>query len=192
MKHVALFVFLLVFVGKTSAETFVFGESYRTIKSKKSFQTNVLWAQQSLGKRLGVFGWGQVGKTYQQTYGGLYVKPVSWFQVGAATGQEERSKTPRLGSFVFANKSKYFLFGIYENFGATGYWYLVFTDYSVSKRWSVGSHSQAFVGHGARAELRLGKIGPIVPSIRPAILWSRESGARPNVILGLRFTYFKE
>jgi len=138
-----------------------------------------------------VFGWGQYGKSYQQTYGGLYLKPVSWLQIGAATGQEQWSRTPRLGTFAYTAKGKYSAFAIYENFGATGYWYLAVTDATLWKRVSIGTHSQAFIGHGVRADIKLGKIGNWVPSIRPATTWDKASGIRPNILVGLRFTYFK-
>ena len=186
-----LLLLLFVFVSDLSAETFVFAESYRTFKKDEPYQTNVVWAQKGFGKRFGAFGWGQYGKTYQQTYGGLYVKPTSWLQVGAGAGQEQWSKTPRLGSFAYAAKGKYYTFAIYENFGTTGYWYLVLTDRSISKSWSVGTQSQAFLGHGVRAEYRLKPVFGWAPSIRPAVLWDPKTGPRPNVILGLRLTYFK-
>lgn len=183
-----LITILFAFISGLSAETFVFAESYRTFKRSESFQTNVIWAQKSLAKSVGMFGWGQYGKTYQQTYAGMYLKPTSWLQVGAATGQEQWSRTPRLGSFAYASKSKYYVFAIYENFGATGYWYLILTDAAVKKNWSVGTHSQSFLGHGPRVEYRFRPIGKWIPSIRPAVLWDKRT--RPNFIIGLRFSYF--
>lgn len=172
-----------------NAETFVFMESYRTFK-KTAYQTNVVWGQQSFGNRLGTFGWAQYGKTYTQGYGGLYVKPVSWLQLGAGGGAEQAENKKRLGTFAYAAKSKYSAFAVYEN-GGSGYWYLLVTDVAVSKRFSVGSHSQAFIGHGPRAEIKIGKVGKWAYSLRPAATWDRESGKRPNFILGLRFSYFK-
>lgn len=186
-------IFVIILATPMAAETFtfVFGESYRTIKSGSAFQTNVLWAQTSLSNRAGLFGWAQYSTTYQQAYGGVYVKPLGWLQVGAATGQEQFSRTPRLGTFGFASNAKANVFGVYENFGATGYWYLVQTDLAVSKRVSIGTLSQAFIGHGPRVEIKLGTIDKWTVSLRPAATWDRQSGLRPNILIGLRLTYFK-
>jgi len=188
MKNL-IFVFLfLIVILATSAQTFVFTESYRTFKGgdQSDTQTNVVWGQKSIGNRIGLFGWGQIGATYKQTYGGAYVQPFSWLQVGAGGGAEEGA---RLGSFAFASRPGQYIFAIYED-GGSGPWYLVLTDIAVSRKWSLGTHSQSFIGHGARAEYRLKRIGSWTPSIRPAITWN-EKGV-PSLILGLRFTYFKE
>lgn len=183
---IALFFIIL----PMSAETFVFAESYRTIRKDRSFQTNVVWGQQDLGKKVGLFGWGQYGKSYRQAYGGLYIRPTNWLQVGAGSGAEQAEKKARFGSFLYANKSRFYTFAIYEN-GGSGYWYLVLTDVKVTKELSIGNHSQSFFGHGVRAEYRLKPVGRWTPSIRPAIAWKTGNGAKPNFIVGLRFTYFK-
>lgn len=180
-----------------SAETFVFTENYRTVKKDEAFQTTVLWAQQSakkklLGKEVGGFGWAQYNTTYRQVYGGGYIKPLNWLQVGVGGGVEQAKSKARFGTFVYAAKSRYSAFAIYEN-GGSGYWYLVITSYDFpqTKKWNIGTHSQAFVGHGIRTEAKLGSIGSWTASIRPAFLWNGETGFRPNIIVGLRFTYFK-
>lgn len=184
-----LFVFLFVFCEKTNAETFVFSETYRTFRSAGTdSQTNTVWAQQSLTKNTGLFGWGQIGMKYRQAYVGGYAKPTSWLQVGVGGGAEQATSKARLGSFLYASKSRYSTFMIYEN-GGSGYWYLAFTDVRLTNNWSVGTHSQAFLGHGVRAEYRLKPIGKWTPSIRPTITW--DGKGHTNALLGLRFTYFK-
>lgn len=190
MRTMLLFVFLFVFCQKTNAETFIFSESYRTFKSASTdSQANTVWAQQSLSKHTGLFGWGQVGMNYRQTYVGGYVKPTNWLQVGVGGGVEQTTSKARIGSFLYANKGRCYVFAIYEDKGATGYWYLTLTDVKISKRWSVGTHSQAFLGHGVRTEYRLNPIGRWTPSIRPTITWDEKG--HTNAMLGLRFTYFK-
>ena len=182
---------LLILASELCGETFIFADSYRTVKKSSAFQTQDVWAQQDLNKSVGAFGWAQYGKAYRQAYGGLYVRPTKWLQVGAAGGVEQTRKDARLGTFASASRGKFFAIAIYENFGATGYWYLTLTDVAVWKRVSVGTHSQAFVGHGPRTDIKLGKIGKWTPSFRLATTWDKQSGTRPNVIVGLRFTYFK-
>jgi hypothetical protein len=184
-----MLIVLLAVTLPSVAETFVFGESYRTFK-KDAFQNEVIWAQQSLGKSAGLFAWGQTSTSYHLAYGGVYVKPASWLQVGGAVGAENVGTRERLAAFAYAAKAKYSAFAVYEN-GGSGYWYLATTDVAIWKRVSIGSHSQAFVGHGPRVEIKLGTIGKWMTSVRPAVTWDRESGVRPNVIVGLRFTYFK-
>lgn len=179
----------IIFSSFATGETFIFSETYRTFKEGSSFQTNTVWAQQDFGRRLGGFAWGQVGRTYQQTYGGFFVRPTSWLQAGIATGQEQLAGN-RLGSFAFANKGRYHVFAIYEDFAKTGYWYYLQTDARINKKWSVGSHHQAFMGHGPRVERRLKSFGGWTPSIRLATVWN-SARVRPNVYLGLRFSYFK-
>ena len=181
---------LFAIVTELCAETFVFADSYRTLKKSTAFQTQDVWAQQDLTKSVGAFGWAQYSTTYRQIYGGLYVRPTKWLQVGVASGVEQAKSKARLGTFTSVSKGKYFALAIYEN-GGSGYWYLALTDVAAWKRVSIGSHSQTFVGHGPRADVKLGKIGNWVPSIRPGVTWERESGIRPNVLVGLRFTYFK-
>ena len=188
MKNMFAFLFLLVFCSKIEAETFVFSETYRTFKKNSTYQTSVVWAQQSLAKKVGLFGWGQVGTTYRQTYGGVYVKPANWLQVGIGGGAEQATNKTRMGSFLYASKKRYSTFAIYEN-GGSGYWYLTITDISFSKNWSIGTHSQAYIGHGVRAEYRFKPIGKWTPSIRPAMMWDKKG--QTSVILGLRMTYFK-
>lgn len=189
MRTMLLFVFLFVFYPNANAETLVLLESYRTFKSADGdSQTNTVWAQQSLTKRTGLFGWGQVGKNYRQAYGGGYVKPTSWLQVGVGGGAEQATNRARLGSFLYASKNRYSTFIIYEN-GGSGYWYLAFTDVRLTNNWSVGTHSQAFIGHGVRAEYRLKPIGKWTPSIRPTVTW--DGKGHTSALLGLRFTYFK-
>lgn len=103
MKHL-IFVFLfLVFILEAGTQTFVFTESYRTFKGgdQSDTQTNVVWGQKNLNNRIGLFGWGQVGTKYKQAYGGAYLQPFSWLQVGAGGGAEEGA---RLGSFLFASR----------------------------------------------------------------------------------------
>ncbi len=189
MKNLIFIFLFLAFILNAGSQTFVFTESYRTFKGgdQSDTQTNVVWGQTGLAKRIGLFGWGQIGTNYKQTYGGAYVQPFSWLQVGAGGGVEEGA--PRLGSFLYANRPGQYVFAIYEN-GGSGPWYLVLTDVTISQKWSVGTHSQSFIGHGARAEYRLKRIGQWTPSIRPAVTWN-EKGV-PSAILGLRFTYFKE
>lgn len=188
MKNLIFAIFFLVFTLGASAQTFVFTESYRTFKGgdRSDTQTNVVWGQKRLNNRIGLFGWGQIGTKYKQTYGGAYLQPFSWLQVGAGGGVEEGA---RLGSFLYANRPGKYIFAIYED-GGSGPWYLVLTDVAVSQNWSLGTHSQSFIGHGLRAEYRLKRVGSWIPSIRPAITWN-EKGV-PSAILGIRFTYFKE
>lgn len=187
-------IFALLFVlflssCQLGAETFVFSESYRTFKSSDTYHTTTVWGQTDFNKRVGGFVWGQVGKTYQQTYGGFFVRATSWLQAGIATGQEQ-GRGKRLGSFGFATKGRYHVFAIYEDFGKTGYWYYTQTDIRVSKKWSVGTHHQAFLGHGPRVEYRLPPIARWIPSVRFATVWDGKRSA-PNIYIGLRFTYFK-
>lgn len=185
MKTLALF-FVMIF--SASAETFVFGESYRTIKKDSAHQTQVLWGQQDLSKKVGIFGWAQYGKSYRQAYGGLSVRPTSWLQVGAGTGVEQATSKARIAGFYFTSKGRFSSYGVYEN-GGSGYWYLAISTIAINKYLNFGSHSQAFIGHGVRTEVKLPSIGRWTPSIRPAFTWNKSG--RPNVIIGLRMTYFK-
>lgn len=193
--------FVVIAFAASSAyaqETFVFSESYRTVKNSGSRdeQTNVVWAQrdfgkESLSKRFGAFGWAQYSRSYRQTYGGLYAKPLPWLSVGIGGGVEQAKSKARLGSFAYAARGGYSAFAIYEN-GGSDYWYLLLTDKAVGKRFALGTHHQAYVGHGPRFELKLGQIANMAVSIRPAVLWKDTRGWSPdNAIIGLRFTYFK-
>lgn len=181
---IALFFIIL----PMSAETFVFAESYRTIRKDKSFQTNVVWGQQDLNNKIGLFGWGQYGKPYRQAYGGLYIRPTSWLQVGAGSGVEQATSKARIAGFYFTSKGRFSSYGVYEN-GGSGYWYLAISTIAINKYLNFGSHSQAFIGHGVRTEVKLPSIGRWTPSIRPAFTWNKSG--RPNVIIGLRMTYFR-
>src|SRR3989344_6862022 len=115
---------LLILASELCVETFIFADSYRTVKKSSAFQTQDVWAQQDLNKSVGAFGWAQYGKAYRQAYGGLYVRPTKWLQVGAAGGVEQTRKDARLRTFPSASRGKVFSISIYENFGATGYWYI--------------------------------------------------------------------
>lgn len=156
----------------------------------EDFQTHTIWVQRDLWKKIGGFAWGQVSRTYQQTYGGFFVRPISCLQVGIATGQEQGVGN-RMGSFVFATKGQYHVFAIYEDFAKTDHWYYIQSDIRLNKKWSVGSHHQAFLGHGPRIERRLRSFGRWTPSIRLAVVWDGKR-TTPNIYSGLRFTYFKE
>jgi hypothetical protein len=182
---------ILTLVQIGVAETLVFGESYRTIKKDSAYQTDDVLVQKGVHRYLGLFAWGQYATGYQQTYGGFYLKPTSWLQVGTALGEEMLHSRPRLGTFLYAEKWRINTFCVYENLGATGYWYMAHSDFRLNERWGVGTHSQSFFGHGPRVEFRLKTVRGWTPSIRTALGWERVTGIRPNTIIGLRFTYFK-
>lgn len=191
-RQILCIVVFLGVSGESLAQTLFFADNYTIVK--KGSHENVTDAafQKGITKKFGIYTWSQASTVYQEAYIGPYVQVSKWLQVGVGGGVDKLVKTEgRVSTFAYIAKGKHSIFANYGD-GGSGPWYTIQTKYAITSRLAVGFHSEQFVGHGARSEFAFPLKAKWTPSIWSSVFWDKNTGARPNLMIGVRATYFKE
>jgi hypothetical protein len=106
--------------------------------------------ERPLTKRVGLFGYGQLGKGYSEAYGGLTYSLKPGVQVAGGAGAES-SRNFRLGGYVSIKHKQYSNQFFAEGLGS-GWWYKDTAHIEVSKNTKVGLRIQRFKGIGPDAQ----------------------------------------
>lgn len=131
MKRIVLAVALLVAATTAHAQNFV--HVRYTHKNGNANTFGGVWVQQdsTIGP-IGAWGWVQSSPGYSETYGGPWIAPTQWSQVGVAYGQESATHPARYAGFLWVGNNHLSTFVSWED-GGTGKFLLNRSAHAVGK-----------------------------------------------------------
>lgn len=113
---------------------------------------------------------------YREAYAGPTWKPLSWLQVGAGIGKENKPTSTRHNVFFDARWEKVSVYGTFEN-GGSGPWHKVTATYKISEKFGAGVMDESFIGRGPRLEYNIKKD----VQVWGAFLHDRDTGKNTTV-----------
>jgi len=139
-----------------SSQAGFFFESRNTIVDGEVTPLLNFYNTHDINKKVQVFAYCMIGKTYCEGYSGLAYSPRSWLQIGAGGGMETADSPWRIATFLWAGKGPVSAIAYYE-YGGSGYWWLGKATYTINKTVTAGILGNRFTGVGPLVEISIPK-----------------------------------